>query len=230
MPKVLIAENDLLLADMLEEDLIHAGYEVCGIARTVEEGVDLGSRHDPDLALLDLRLASGGLGTEIAARLDRGSGLGILYATGTSDQFHLTRADGDACLVKPYRSEDIVRALKIVEEVVDTGRTMLPFPGGFRLLEMSSVDAVEGTGIGKDAAGFTIVSVYPKFLPYTFSGRLPSHPALVRAYLRIPFAWRILGKQFLVIAERAADAPISGSLTDRAVSQADSAGMTASRE
>jgi two-component sensor histidine kinase/putative methionine-R-sulfoxide reductase with GAF domain len=156
MPKVLIAENELLLADMLEEDLIHAGYEVCGIARTVEEGVELGSRHDPDLVLLDLRLASGGLGTEIAARLDRESGLGILYATGTSDQFHLTRADGDACLVKPYRSEDIVRALKIVEEVVSTGRTVLPFPGGFRLLETSSVDAAEGTVIGKDADGFTI--------------------------------------------------------------------------
>lgn len=52
------------------------------------------------------------------------------------------------------------------------------------------------------AAGFEIVSVYPRFLPYTFTGRLPSHPALVRAYLRMPLAWRILGKQFLVIAER----------------------------
>jgi CheY-like chemotaxis protein len=95
MSKVLIAENDLLLADMLEEDLLHAGYEVCGIARTVEEGIALGSRHDPDLALLDLRLASGGLGTEIAAQLDREGGLGILYATGNSEQIHLTRADGD---------------------------------------------------------------------------------------------------------------------------------------
>lgn len=54
------------------------------------------------------------------------------------------------------------------------------------------------------AAGFKIISVCPQFLPYTFSGRLPSHPALVHAYLRMPFAWRILGKQFLVIAERVA--------------------------
>jgi SAM-dependent methyltransferase len=52
------------------------------------------------------------------------------------------------------------------------------------------------------AAGFEIVSVHPRFLPYTFTGRLPSHPALVSAYLRFPLAWRILGKQFLVIAER----------------------------
>jgi Methyltransferase domain len=53
------------------------------------------------------------------------------------------------------------------------------------------------------AAGFDIVAVHPRFLPYTFTGRLPSHPALVRAYLRLPLAWRIIGKQFLVIAERA---------------------------
>jgi hypothetical protein len=52
------------------------------------------------------------------------------------------------------------------------------------------------------AAGFEIVKVHPRFLPYSFTGRLPSHPALVRAYLRLPLAWRVLGKQFLVVAER----------------------------
>jgi SAM-dependent methyltransferase len=54
------------------------------------------------------------------------------------------------------------------------------------------------------AAGFEIREVHPRFLPYTFTGRLPSHPALVRAYLRFPLAWRLLGKQFLVVAERRA--------------------------
>lgn len=56
------------------------------------------------------------------------------------------------------------------------------------------------------AAGFEIVAVYPRFLPYTFTGRLPSHPALARAYLRLRIAWRIFGKQFLLVAERKAAA------------------------
>jgi DNA-binding response OmpR family regulator len=85
MTSVLIAENDLLMADMLEATLIGAGYEVCGIARTVEDGIALGQRHKPGLAVLDVRLASGGLGTDIAARLDRTGNLGILYATGNAD-------------------------------------------------------------------------------------------------------------------------------------------------
>ena len=35
MSKVLIAEDDLMIADMVEQILVDAGYEVCGIARTV---------------------------------------------------------------------------------------------------------------------------------------------------------------------------------------------------
>jgi predicted SAM-dependent methyltransferase len=53
------------------------------------------------------------------------------------------------------------------------------------------------------AAGFEIVAVHPRFMPYTFTGRLPSHPSLVRAYLALPLAWRLFGKQFLVVGERA---------------------------
>ena len=56
------------------------------------------------------------------------------------------------------------------------------------------------------AAGFEVQRVCPRFLPYSFGGRLPTHPALVRAYLRTPFAWPLLGKQFLLIAQR----PVAG--------------------
>ncbi len=50
------------------------------------------------------------------------------------------------------------------------------------------------------SAGFEIERVVPRFIPYSFRSRLPAVPWLVRAYLRFPPAWRILGKQFLVIA------------------------------
>jgi SAM-dependent methyltransferase len=49
------------------------------------------------------------------------------------------------------------------------------------------------------AAGFEVESVIPRFLPYSFRGRLPTGAGLVRMYLRNPIAWRLLGKQFLVI-------------------------------
>lgn len=43
----------------------------------------------------------------------------------------------------------------------------------------------------------------PRFLPYTTKSRLPKGSLFVRLYLRCPLAWRILGKQAFIVAERA---------------------------
>ena len=134
MLKVMIAEDDVFISDMLEMALIEGGYEVRGIARTVREAIVLDARHDPDLAILDLRLAEGGLGTEIAAQIKRPGGPGILYATGNPGQVALTAADGEACLSKPYPLEDVIRSLEIVTEIASTGKALPPFPAGLELL------------------------------------------------------------------------------------------------
>jgi DNA-binding response OmpR family regulator len=134
MIKVLIAEDELMIADMAEEALVERGYEVCGIARTVAEAVALGRRHKPDLAVIDLRLADGGLGTEAAAQLGALGRLGVLYATGNMGHVMLSAAYGDACLSKPYRSDDLVRSLEIVADIVATGTATPPFPRGFQVL------------------------------------------------------------------------------------------------
>lgn len=135
---VLIAEDDLMIADMVEEILVTHGYEVCGIARTVPEGIALGRLHKPNLAIIDLRLADGRLGTEIAAQLGAHGTLGVLYATGNSAQLALCGAEGDACLTKPYRSADLLRGLEIVNDLLLTGRASPPFPHGFQLLPLGS--------------------------------------------------------------------------------------------
>jgi CheY-like chemotaxis protein len=126
MPKVMIAEDDLYMADMLEEILVDNNYEVCGIARTVDEAVALGERYKPDLAILDIRLAEGGLGTDIPGRWPKRDRPGVLYATAYVGQTGLSRSDGEASLAKPYRSEDVIRALEIVEELVSTGKASRP--------------------------------------------------------------------------------------------------------
>jgi len=137
--KVLIAEDDLMIADLVEEILIEHGYEVCGIARTVAEAVVLAQHDKPDLAVLDLRLADGDLGTDIEAQLLPLGRIGVLYATGNISQVVLTTADGDACLSKPYRSADLLRGLEIVEEIVATGNALPPFPQGFQVLSAATV-------------------------------------------------------------------------------------------
>jgi SAM-dependent methyltransferase len=55
---------------------------------------------------------------------------------------------------------------------------------------------------GASTAGLLAVTVIERFLPYTTKSRLPQHPWLVRAYLAFPPAWRVLGRQTLLLAER----------------------------
>ena len=139
MLKVMIVEDDLMLADFAEEILVENGYEVSGIARTVEAAVALAQHFKPNLVILDMRLADGGLGTEVAAQLLPPGRPGILYATGNMSQVALTSVDGDACLAKPYRSADLLRGLEIVAGIVATGRAQPPFPRGFQLLHPAAV-------------------------------------------------------------------------------------------
>jgi DNA-binding response OmpR family regulator len=139
MLKVLIAEDDLMIADDAEEALLAWGYEVCGIARTVDAAVALGRLYLPDLAVIDMRLADGGSGTEIAAQLKDIGRLGVLYSTGNSAKITLSAADGDACLTKPYSAAVLVRALEIVAGMIFTGTASTPFPPGFQLLPSPTV-------------------------------------------------------------------------------------------
>ena len=138
MLKVLIAEDDLMMAYLIEETLSTSGYDVCGIAHIVDEAVALGELHKPDLAFLDVRLARGGRGPEIARRLNSRGKFGVLYATGGDAAISLlTQADGDAWIAKPYRPEYLLRALEIVREIATVGTATPPFPPGFRLLPQS---------------------------------------------------------------------------------------------
>jgi Methyltransferase domain len=52
------------------------------------------------------------------------------------------------------------------------------------------------------AAGFEVETVIPRFLPFSFRGLLPPSPRLTSTYLATPALWRVLGKQFFLIARK----------------------------
>ncbi|MEI9906147.1 MAG: histidine kinase dimerization/phosphoacceptor domain -containing protein [Asticcacaulis sp.] len=135
MLKVLIVEDDLMIADMTEDFLVASGYSVSGIARTVAKAVELAKADPPDLAIVDLRLAGGDYGTQVASELQKLKRTGILFASGNITQFDLTLDDGDACLAKPYLTKDLLNSLAIISDIVATGSSSLPHPRGFRLLK-----------------------------------------------------------------------------------------------
>jgi SAM-dependent methyltransferase len=62
------------------------------------------------------------------------------------------------------------------------------------LTELSLKEALENRG-------FQMEKCLPSFLPHTMAGKRPIPLFLIRAYLRLPIAWRFLGHQFLVVAK-----------------------------
>lgn len=65
-------------------------------------------------------------------------------------------------------------------------------------LPLTDKTLVEAT----ESLGFETVAVIPRFLPYTTRSALPQSPWLVRLYLAVPLAWRLLGQQTFFIARK----------------------------
>lgn len=131
---ILIVEDDVMIADYLEETLREAGFGVCGIARNGAEAIALAERHHPALSVIDLRLSNGEYGTSVAAALCARGDVGILYATGNSHHPLLDDAVGQGCITKPYTCDGIVAAVTIVAERMARAARLSEFPAGFRLL------------------------------------------------------------------------------------------------
>ncbi len=142
MIKVMIAEDNVILADMLEDFLVSEGYEVCCLARTVDEAVKLADLHSPDLAVLDYRLAHGEFGSQIRPLLKDKITMGILYASGDPLEGKLSKIDGDAYIQKPYGLKDIACALRIVQDIKACHHVSpFNFPANFHLLENLAADS-----------------------------------------------------------------------------------------
>jgi SAM-dependent methyltransferase len=53
-------------------------------------------------------------------------------------------------------------------------------------------------------AGYRVEELIDRFVPFSTSSKLPQAPWLVRAYLAFPPAWRLLGRQFVIVGRKPA--------------------------
>jgi len=135
--RVVIVDDDVMLADLLEATLLDQGHEICGIATRVAEAVALVRLHRPDIAILDMKLKGTELGSDIAHQLAEAGDLrniGILYVTGGVDFLHQHAGIGHACLKKPYSAASLAAALPIVRSIVRGCAVSSPLPHGMQLL------------------------------------------------------------------------------------------------
>jgi DNA-binding response OmpR family regulator len=137
--RLLVVDDDIMLADLLESLLLAQGHEVCGTTTNVAEAVALTRLHRPDIVVLDMKLRGGELGCDIVHELAASgdlNGVGILYISGGVEFVHPRAFIGHACLHKPYRATELAAALAIVRNILGGCTVTSALPNGMRLLSL----------------------------------------------------------------------------------------------
>ncbi len=114
--KILIIEDELLIAEDMRLQLEELGYEVVGIASEYQEAIALFNQEMPDIILIDVVIEGEKDGIELASELKKLQHVPIIFITSHADKPTVERAKStkpDGYLVKPFDSKDLYAAIEI---------------------------------------------------------------------------------------------------------------------
>jgi len=114
--RVLIAEDEILVAKDIRDALLHLGHEVVEIVSSGEDAVEKTGRSKPDLILMDIVLQGTVDGIEAARLIRERFGVPIIFLTAFSDDATLNRAKVTApfgYLLKPVEERDLKATIEV---------------------------------------------------------------------------------------------------------------------
>ncbi|MBX3006770.1 MAG: PAS domain S-box protein [Melioribacteraceae bacterium] len=113
--KILIVEDQLIIAAELSAALKNFNYEVVGIANTSAKAISLTKEKSPDIILMDIMLKDGDDGIETALKIKTVADLPIIFVTAYSDRSTIERVKsvGPAgYLIKPFNHNELYSAIE----------------------------------------------------------------------------------------------------------------------
>jgi CheY-like chemotaxis protein len=108
--RVLIVEDEMTIALLLEEMVEDLGHEVAGLAMRLPQAEDLARTRALDLAILDVNL-DGHMSYPVAEILDQ-RGVPYLFATGYGATGIEPRFRDGTIIKKPYSLDDVRQAIE----------------------------------------------------------------------------------------------------------------------
>jgi PAS domain S-box-containing protein len=114
--RILIVEDEALVAEDLKEMLLGLGYEVPGIAKTGEKAIALAGEHQPDLVLMDINLSGAMDGINAGGEIRSRWGIPIIYVTAFATPTIIDRAkktNPSGYILKPFNERQIQTAIQI---------------------------------------------------------------------------------------------------------------------
>ncbi|MCK5124699.1 MAG: response regulator [candidate division Zixibacteria bacterium] len=115
-PRVLIVEDELIVARNLQERLHKLGYDVAEIASTGEEAVSSAGKHQPDIVLMDIRLKGDRDGIDAGEEINQRMGIPVVYLTAHTDDNTLVRAKNTnpyGYLLKPIEGRELKATIEM---------------------------------------------------------------------------------------------------------------------
>jgi PAS domain S-box-containing protein len=114
--KILIVEDEPIVALDLKQEVDQLGYEVVGVAESAEEALAAAEMCQPDLALLDIRIVGAVDGIQTAKMLRKWFNVAGVFLTSHSDETTLSRAMVElpyGYLTKPFQSGELKATLQM---------------------------------------------------------------------------------------------------------------------
>jgi PAS domain S-box-containing protein len=114
--KILVVEDDSIIALELEDRLQVLGYDVADVTASGESAVERSAEMHPDLVLMDIRLRGNMDGVEAAAEIGSRLDIPVVYLTAHADDGTLQRAKMTApygYIIKPFDETDLRTAIEM---------------------------------------------------------------------------------------------------------------------
>jgi PAS domain S-box-containing protein len=114
--KILIVEDEIIVAKDLEAKLKKDGYSIADIATSGEDAVNKVPRTNPDLILMDIILQGTMTGIEASKIIKKNYDIPIIYLTASSDEYTIKKAENGApfgYIIKPYDGRELHANIEI---------------------------------------------------------------------------------------------------------------------
>lgn len=125
MVKILVVEDELIIAEDICNMLTKMGYAVTGSAMDADEAIELLNKDIPDLVLLDINLAGKRDGITLAEEINTKYKVPFIFITSYTDGTTIERAkkvNPANYLVKPFKSEQLYTAIEIAMSNIAAAR------------------------------------------------------------------------------------------------------------
>lgn len=114
--KILVVEDQNIVALNIRNKLVNLGYTVPGTASTVEEAIKKATLTNADLVLMDIMLKGEKDGIEAAREIKKQLKIPVLYLTAYTDDETLARAkttEPAGYISKPFKEEDLYISIEM---------------------------------------------------------------------------------------------------------------------